>query len=129
MLLADEADIYQTLNDAGGMGFSLSLDDFGTGYSSLSYLRHFPVDKLKIDRSFVAHLGKRPESSAIIKAIVDMADALGLNVIAEGVETKDQVLTPDHGRLRPVPGLPTSAGRWRPGPSTTLLTARARRAA
>jgi EAL domain-containing protein (putative c-di-GMP-specific phosphodiesterase class I) len=73
------------------MGFSLSLDDFGTGYSGLSYLRRFPVDKIKIDRSFVSHLGKRPESNAITKAIVEMADALDLKVIAEAMETNDQV--------------------------------------
>jgi diguanylate cyclase (GGDEF)-like protein len=91
VLLADEAETYETLNAVRKLGLALSLDDFGTGYSSLSYLRRFPVDKIKIDRSFVSHLGKRPESSAIVQAIVDMADALGLKVIAEGVETADQV--------------------------------------
>jgi diguanylate cyclase (GGDEF)-like protein len=91
VLLADEVDTYETLHAVRKLGFSLSLDDFGTGYSSLSYLRHFPVDKIKIDQSFVSHLGSRPESSAIVKAIIDMADALGLKVIAEGVETNDQV--------------------------------------
>jgi len=91
VLLADEPDTYDTLLAVRRLGFSLSLDDFGTGYSSLSYLRRFPVDKIKIDRSFVSHLGKRPESTAIIQAIVDMADALGLKVLAEGVENDDQV--------------------------------------
>jgi diguanylate cyclase (GGDEF)-like protein len=91
VLLADEAETYETLNAVRKLGFSLSLDDFGTGYSSLSYLRRFPVDKIKIDQSFIAHLGKRPESSAIVKAIIDMADALAMNIIAEGVETIDQV--------------------------------------
>jgi len=91
VLLADEPDTYDTLHAVRKLGFSLSLDDFGTGYSSLSYLRRFPVDKIKIDRSFVLHLGKRPESTAIIQAIVDMAGALGLRVLAEGVETSDQV--------------------------------------
>jgi diguanylate cyclase (GGDEF)-like protein len=128
MLLADEADIYQTLNDVRRMGFSLSLDDFGTGYSSLSYLRHFPVDKLKIDRSFVAHLGKRPESSAIIKAIVDMADALGLNVIAEGVETKDQVLRLTMAGCAQFQGFYFSRP-MEAGAIDALLTARARRVA
>jgi diguanylate cyclase (GGDEF)-like protein len=91
VLLADEPETYETLNAVRKLGLALSLDDFGTGYSSLSYLRRFPVDKIKIDRSFVSHLGKRPESSAIVQAIVDMADALGLKVIAEGVETAEQV--------------------------------------
>ena len=91
VLLADEADTYETLHAVRKLGFALALDDFGTGYSSLSYLRRFPVDKIKIDRSFVSQLGKRPESSAIIQAIVDMADALGLKILAEGVENADQV--------------------------------------
>ncbi|MFI4935191.1 MAG: putative bifunctional diguanylate cyclase/phosphodiesterase [Caulobacterales bacterium] len=91
VLLADESETYDTLQAIRRMGFSIALDDFGTGYSSLSYLRRFPVDKIKIDRAFVSHLGKRPESSAIVKAIVDLAEALDLKVIAEGVETKDQV--------------------------------------
>jgi len=91
VLLADEAQTYETLNAVRRLGFSIALDDFGTGYSSLSYLRRFPVDKIKIDRSFVVHLGRRPESSAIIKAILDLAEALELKVIAEGVETRAQV--------------------------------------
>jgi diguanylate cyclase (GGDEF)-like protein len=91
VLLADEDQTYETLHALRRLGFSIALDDFGTGYSSLSYLRRFPVDKIKIDRSFVAHLGKRPESGAIVKAIVDLADALDLKVIAEGVETREQV--------------------------------------
>jgi len=91
VLLADEALTYETLNAVRRLGFSIALDDFGTGYSSLSYLRRFPVDKIKIDRSFVTHLGRRPESSAIIKAILDLAEALELKVIAEGVETQAQV--------------------------------------
>ncbi|MFI4975256.1 MAG: putative bifunctional diguanylate cyclase/phosphodiesterase [Caulobacterales bacterium] len=90
VLLADEAETYETLNAIRRLGFSISLDDFGTGYSSLSYLRRFPVDKIKIDRSFISHLGKRPESSAIVKAIIDLAEALELKVIAEGVETRAQ---------------------------------------
>jgi diguanylate cyclase (GGDEF)-like protein len=91
VLLADEPQTHETLSALRRMGFSLALDDFGTGYSSLSYLRRFPIDKIKIDRSFVAHLGKRPESTAIIAAIVDLAEALELKVLAEGVETRDQV--------------------------------------
>jgi diguanylate cyclase (GGDEF)-like protein len=91
VLLADEPDTYETLGAIRRMGFSLALDDFGTGYSSLSYLRRFPIDKVKIDRSFVSNLGMQPESDAIVKAIVELANALELKVIAEGVETRVQV--------------------------------------
>jgi diguanylate cyclase (GGDEF)-like protein len=91
VLLADEQETYDTLNAVRRLGFSIALDDFGTGYSSLSYLRRFPVDKIKIDRSFITQLGKRPESSAIVKAIIELAEALELKVLAEGVETKLQV--------------------------------------
>jgi EAL domain-containing protein (putative c-di-GMP-specific phosphodiesterase class I) len=68
----------------------IALDDFGTGYSSLSYLRKFEVDKIKIDRSFVQHLGHTVDSAAIIHAVVTLGHAMGLTVTAEGVETGDQ---------------------------------------
>jgi diguanylate cyclase (GGDEF)-like protein len=90
LLLADEPETLQTLASIRKLGFSIALDDFGTGYSSLSYLRRFPVDKIKIDQSFITQLGRRPESSAIVKAIIDLAEALELKVLAEGVETEDQ---------------------------------------
>jgi EAL domain-containing protein (putative c-di-GMP-specific phosphodiesterase class I) len=67
------------------------MDDFGTGFSSLNYLRSFPFDKIKIDKSFIGDLSKGDNSVAIVKAIVGLARALDIDVVAEGVETKDQL--------------------------------------
>jgi diguanylate cyclase (GGDEF)-like protein len=72
------------------LGVHLALDDFGTGFSSLSYLHRFPVDTVKIDRSFIEDLHHKPEATAIISAIVSMATALGVHVVAEGIETVEQ---------------------------------------
>ncbi|TIN07214.1 MAG: EAL domain-containing protein, partial [Mesorhizobium sp.] len=71
-------------------GIAIVLDDFGTGYSSLNYLRRHAIDKLKIDRSFVNLLGRDESSAAIVRALVDLADALDVGVTAEGVETEEQ---------------------------------------
>lgn len=68
----------------------IALDDFGTGYSSLTHLRDFPIDQIKIDKSFVFGLGQNPESLTIVKALVDLAHALNMTVVAEGIETEAQ---------------------------------------
>jgi EAL domain-containing protein (putative c-di-GMP-specific phosphodiesterase class I) len=87
----DAESAINTLRKLKGLGVRLAIDDFGMGYSSLSYLKRFPVDALKIDKSFVSGLGEGIEDVAIVRAVVDLAHSLGMLVIAEGVETAEQL--------------------------------------
>jgi diguanylate cyclase (GGDEF)-like protein len=92
-LMDDAVRISAVLHDLKDLGVDLSVDDFGTGYSSLAYLKRFPVDELKVDRSFVQHLEDEGEDRSLVAAMVAMGHALGLHVVAEGVETRPQVAT------------------------------------
>lgn len=73
------------------LGVRISMDDFGSGYSSLSYLQAFPFDKIKIDRAFIINLGRNPQSAAIVRAVIDLGHGLEMSIVAEGVETVDQL--------------------------------------
>ncbi|AZN36582.1 bifunctional diguanylate cyclase/phosphodiesterase [Iodobacter ciconiae] len=92
MIMQDPQRAVQTLNELKAMGVMLAIDDFGTGYSSLSNLKHFPIDSLKIDRSFVDGLPEDTDNAAITEAIIAMARKLRLSVVGEGVETTQQML-------------------------------------
>jgi EAL domain-containing protein (putative c-di-GMP-specific phosphodiesterase class I) len=91
VLLDDHHQVAEELNSLRAIGVKLSLDDFGTGYSSLSYLKRFRFDVLKIDRSFIAGLPSNPDDVSLVKAILAMAKGLDLRVVAEGVETREQL--------------------------------------
>ena len=91
VLIENVGRVVQTLKELKGLGVRLALDDFGTGYSSLSYLQSFPLDRIKIDRTFISNLGRTERSLAIVRAVIGLAHGLGVPVLAEGVETNDQL--------------------------------------
>ena len=91
-LTLDDSELtIKIMQDLKGLGVSLSLDDFGTGWSSLSYLRRFPLDRIKIDRSFMRDIASDPAAEAVVRSILNLGSNLGLTCVAEGVETHHQL--------------------------------------
>ncbi|WP_280142107.1 EAL domain-containing protein [Nitrosomonas aestuarii] len=100
-LMENVEEVVRTLQQLRALGIEISIDDFGTGYSSLSYLKRYQINTLKIDRSFVCDISDNPEDTAIIAAILAMADNLKIHVVAEGVETEEQLFfLASHGCFR-----------------------------
>ena len=90
MLMGDAEHNVDALEKLKALGIGIAVDDFGTGYSNLAYLKRFPVDFLKVDKAFVDGLEANSEDTAIVKAIVDLATAMGMQTVAEGIETTGQ---------------------------------------
>ena len=91
MVMDDMAGATEIMKKLNRLGVRLAIDDFGTGHSSLGYIKNFPVHEVKVDRLFVNHLPSDPVDSAIVRAVVDLADAMGIEAVAEGVETQEQL--------------------------------------
>lgn len=98
MLMKNAEEVLQTLEEIKSLGVSLAIDDFGTGFSSLSYLRRFPIDRLKIDQSFVRDIERTPTNESIARAIVALANSMSLDIVAEGIEKPSEKLVLEHMR-------------------------------
>ena len=134
VLIGDFARAVSILRRLKNLGVRIAMDDFGTGYSSLSYLQSFPFDKIKIDQAFIANLSQNPQSAAIIRAVIGLGRGLDLPVVAEGVETQEQLdfLTAEScdeiqgfliGRPKPIRDYAAMVGREAvemPAPTTAL---------
>ncbi|HET7145420.1 MAG TPA: EAL domain-containing protein, partial [Anaerolineales bacterium] len=92
MIVEDTASTAAMLSELRALGVQVQIDDFGTGYSSLGYLQRLPIDTLKIDRTFVSRIEKDGSGSEIVRTILALAHDMGMKVIAEGVETEEQLL-------------------------------------
>jgi EAL domain-containing protein (putative c-di-GMP-specific phosphodiesterase class I) len=121
VLVADIERIGAVMAKIQELGVQMALDDFGTGYSSLLYLKGLPIDRLKVDRSFVAGLGSPGQDPTIVSTVVELAHKLGLQVVAEGVETEEELrAVGDMGcdeaqgflLARPAPAHQIAMGRW-----------------
>jgi EAL domain-containing protein (putative c-di-GMP-specific phosphodiesterase class I) len=138
-LMADPRRVLATLRQLDRLGVALSLDDFGTGYSSMLHLRRLPLSEVKIDRSFVIGMGSDDDDAAIVRSIIELARALGLRVVAEGVEDERTwrrlsalgcQVAQGWFFARPMPAaeLTSWLGRYRPPPSLRVVTPGAARA-
>jgi EAL domain-containing protein (putative c-di-GMP-specific phosphodiesterase class I) len=91
LLMGNDSNAIMILHELRNMGLKVTIDDFGTGYSSISYLKNLPIDVLKIDKSFIDNIAHDESAGAIVKVIINLAHTLGKSVVAEGVETLDQL--------------------------------------
>ena len=91
VVMEDLAGAREIMRKLDQLGIRLAIDDFGTGHSSLAYLKQFPVQEVKVDRTFVQGMVENPVDSAIVRAVIDLADAMGIAAVAEGVETEGQL--------------------------------------
>ena len=114
MLIKSDADmVVRNLRGLASAGFHVELDDFGTGHASIANLRRFMVNRIKIDRSFIAGIEASEEQRTLTASMIAMAHALGIGTLAEGVETEAARAMLARARLRPVPGIPRWRGRCR----------------